>query len=167
MTKRAFVGMMMLKQEGKTMAKIVDTKEYLDMVCGLLREGHTKVPVTVTGSSMTPFLHHGDTVYLNPVQQPPKKGDIVLYSRPSGKYILHRVVEVRRDGSYIMLGDCQTEREWIESADSIHGLVVCALHKGQMLTPESPRWRFFYTVWLHVVPARQAIMKSWKVIARK
>lgn len=167
MTKRAFVGMMMLKQEGKTMAKIVDTKEYLDMVCGLLREGHTKVPVTVAGSSMTPFLHHGDTVYLNPVQQPPKKGDIVLYTRPGGKYILHRVVEVRRDGSYIMLGDCQTERERIESADSIHGLVVCALHKGQMLTPESPRWRFFATVWLHVVPARQAIMKSWKVIARK
>lgn len=158
---------MIVKKGGEDMAKIVDTKEYLDMVCGLLREGHTKVPVTVAGSSMSPFLHHGDTVYLNPVQQPPRKGDIVLYTRPTGQYILHRVVEVRPDGSYIMLGDVQTDREWIESAASIHGVVACALHKGQLITPESRRWRFFATVWLRVVPFRPFIMKSWKIIARK
>lgn len=149
------------------MAKIVDTREYLDMVCGLLREGHCKVPVTVAGSSMSPFLHHGDTVYLSPVTGAPKKGDIVLYTRPSGQYILHRVVGRNRDGSYIMLGDVQTDREWIESAASIHGIVVCALHKGKLLTPKSPRWRFFATVWRHVVPLRPAIMTAWKVIARK
>ena len=149
------------------MAKMVDTKEYLDMVRGLLREGHTKVPVTVAGSSMSPFLHHGDTVYLSPLNESPRKGDIVLYTRPSGQYVLHRIVEVRKDGSYIMLGDAQTDREWIESAASIHGVVACALHKGQMLTPDSPRWRLFATAWLHVVPLRPALMKSWKVIARK
>lgn len=149
------------------MARIVDTKEYLDMICQLLREGHTKVPVTVAGSSMSPFLHHGDTVYLNRPENPPKKGDIVLYTRPSGQYILHRVAEVNPDGSYIMLGDVQTEREWIESAASIHGVAVCALHKGELLTPQSRRWRFFATAWLRVVPLRPVIMKSWKVIAGK
>ena len=41
------------------MAKILDTKSYLDTVCELLREGHTHVPVTVAGTSMTPFLDPG------------------------------------------------------------------------------------------------------------
>ena len=36
------------------MAKILDTQAYLDTVCDLLREGHTHVPVTVAGTSMTP-----------------------------------------------------------------------------------------------------------------
>ena len=149
------------------MAKMVDTKEYLDMISDLIREGHSQVPVTVAGGSMTPFLHHGDTVYLDALRRPPRKGDIVLYTRPSGQYVLHRVVQVRKDGSLILLGDAQQEREWIESAAAIRGVVVGALHKGKKLTPQSFRWLFFATVWLRVVPLRHVIMKSWKVIARK
>lgn len=147
--------------------KTVDTKEYLDAVCGLLREGHREVSVPVAGGSMSPLLHHGDTVYLDPVETLPKKGDIVLFTRPSGQYILHRVVKVNDDGSYIMLGDAQTQRERIESAASIHGIVVSALHKGKLLTPRSFRWRIFATAWQWVVPLRPFIMKSWKIIAHK
>jgi len=147
--------------------KTVDTKEYLDAVCGLLREGCREVSVPVAGSSMSPFLHHGDTVCLNPVEALPKRGDIVLFTRPGGQYILHRVVQVNPDGSYIMLGDAQTRWERIESAASIHGIVVSALHKGKLLTPRSFRWRIFATAWQWVVPLRPFIMKSWKIIARK
>lgn len=147
--------------------KTVDTKEYLDVICSLLREGRREVSVPVAGSSMSPFLHHGDTVYLDPVEVLPKRGDIVLFTRPSGQYILHRVVKVNADGSYIMLGDAQTQRERIESAASIHGIVVSALHKGKLLTPKSFRWRIFATVWQWVVPLRPFIMKSWKIIAHK
>lgn len=147
--------------------KTVDTKEYLDIICGLLREGRREVSVPVAGGSMVPFLHHGDTVYLNPVEDLPKKGDIVLFTRPTGQYILHRVVKVNPDGSFIMLGDAQTQRERIESAASIHGIVVSALHKGTLLTPKSFRWRIFATVWQWVVPLRPFIMRSWKIVARK
>ena len=147
--------------------RMVDTKQYLDMICGLLREGNREISVPVAGSSMTPFLHHGDMVYLNPVDAPPKRGDIVLYTRPGGQYILHRIVKVNPDGSYIMLGDAQTQRERIESREVIHGVAVSALHIGKQLTPASFRWRFFEKVWLRVVPLRPLIMKSWKIIARK
>ena len=147
--------------------RMVDTKQYLDMICGLLREGNREISVPVAGSSMTPFLHHGDTVYLNPVDAPPKRGDIVLYTRPGGQYILHRIVKVNPDGSYIMLGDAQTQRERIESREVIHGVAVSARHLGKQLTPASFRWRFFEKVWLRVVPLRPLIMKSWKIIAHK
>jgi len=140
------------------MAKIVDTKEYLDMVCSLLAEGNSSVPVPVAGSSMTPFLHHGDTVYLEQPRGRLKKADIVLYTRPSGQYVLHRIIRVNADGSFIMLGDAQTEREWIESAAQIHGRVIRAVHRGRILDPGSLRWKFFASVWIWVRPWRRQIM---------
>lgn len=149
------------------MARMVDTKEYLDVVCDLLREGRNNVPVTVAGSSMTPFFHHGDTVYLNLPQKPLKKGDVVLYVRPTGQYVLHRIIRVNGDGSLIMLGDAQVDREWIEGSAAVRGIVVKVLHRGKVLTRSSFRWWFFEKVWPCVVPLRPAIMTGWKIIARK
>jgi len=140
------------------MPKIVDTKEYLDMVCDLLQQGQTHVPVPVAGSSMAPFLHHGDTVYLALPDRPLKRGDIVLYTRPDGRYILHRIIQVNSDGSFIMMGDAQQEREWIESETQIHGIVTDAVHRGKPVKPGSLRWRFFETVWLNLIPFRRRIL---------
>ena len=149
------------------MARMVDTKEYLDVVSDLLREGRNNVPVTVAGSSMTPFFHHGDTVYLNLPQKPLKKGDVVLYVRPTGQYVLHRIIRVNSDGSLIMLGDAQVDREWIEGSAAVRGIVVKVLHRGKVLTRSSFRWWFFEKVWPCVVPLRPTIMTGWKIIARK
>lgn len=144
------------------MARMVDTREYLDMVCGLLAEGQTGVPVPVAGSSMTPFLHPGDMVYLDLPDRPLKKGDILLFTRPDGRYILHRLVKVNRDGSLIMLGDAQMEREWVAGPEWVHARVTGANHKGQQLTPQSRRWRIFATFWMWpwVIPLRRVIMCS-------
>lgn len=149
------------------MERVLDTKEYLDAVCDLLHQGQSGVPVPVAGSSMTPFLHPGDTVYLDPVTPPLRRGDIVLYTRPGGRYILHRIVKVNADGSFIMLGDAQEEREWIGSEKQIHARVTRALHKGKLLTPRSLRWRLFATVWCWVVPLRRRIMTAYAHISKK
>lgn len=140
------------------MERMLDTKEYLDMVCQLLAQGKTRVPVPVTGSSMIPFLHSGDTVYLDLPDTPLKKADIVLFTRPDGRYILHRIAAVHPDGSFSMLGDAQLDREWVANAGFIHARVTLVRHKGVLLTPKSLRWRFFATVWLRVVPWRHRIM---------
>lgn len=149
------------------MARIVDTTEYLDMVSDLLREGREQVPVTVAGSSMTPFFHHGDKVFLNPVRNALKKGDVVLYTRPGGQYVLHRIVRVNGDGSLVMLGDAQTIRERIEGSGAVRGVVVSVLHRGKVLTERSLRWQFFEKVWPAVVPLRPFIMKSLGFFRRK
>ncbi len=141
------------------MAKTVDTKEYLDMVCQLLDQGHDRIPVPVTGSSMAPFLHNGDTVYVSKPDSPLRPGDIVLYTRVNGQYILHRIVKAHKDGSFTMLGDAQTERELIPSAHQIHARVVQALHRGKPLTPRSFRWWFFRRIWIRIVPLRHFVMK--------
>lgn len=45
------------------------------------------------GASMEPLLHaHYSTVVLEPLRGLPKKNDVVLYHRPDGEYVLHRVL---------------------------------------------------------------------------
>ena len=59
----------------------------------LQMEHGTKAPLTVTGLSMLPMLTPGrDVVYLEKCDQPLRTGDIILYRRENGSYILHRIV---------------------------------------------------------------------------
>lgn len=47
------------------------------------------------GTSMEPILHENfSTVVLEPLKGLPKKLDVVMYHRPDGVYVLHRVLEV-------------------------------------------------------------------------
>ena len=53
----------------------------------------------VFGSSMAPFLIHGrDAVRLVKCTHPPKRGEIVLFRRLDGHYVLHRVWRVTKSG---------------------------------------------------------------------
>ena len=145
---------------------VVDTTQYLDMVSDLLREGRQQVAVTVAGSSMVPFLHHGDKVYLDPLPEVLKAGDVVLYQRPGGQYVLHRILRTHPDGSFIMLGDAQVVRERIEDRSALRGIVTKVMHRGKYLTKKSPRWQFFEKIWIRVVPLRPIIMKTRGILGR-
>ena len=130
------------------MAKILDTKSYLDTVCDLLREGHSHVPVTVAGTSMTPFLDPGDTVFLDLPGRPVKKGDVILFARFGRQYVLHRVVKVFPDGSLELLGDAQVRSERVHPTD-VRAIVTGARRGEKLLDKRSLRWRLFRHVWIH------------------
>lgn len=149
------------------MARVLDTQIYLDTVCELLEQGQQHVAVPVTGGSMIPFLHNGDTVYLDLPDTPLKKGDIVLYTRQNGQYILHRIKKVKKDGSYIMVGDAQQALELIPRRDMIHARVTSARHRGKRILPGQPRWWFFQHIWLMVVPVRHRLMRLSGVLRGK
>ena len=140
------------------MARILDTQAFLDTVCELLRQGKRGVAIPVAGGSMVPFLHDGDTVQLELPDTPLKRGDIVLYTRPSGRYILHRIYRVNRDGSFIMVGDAQQDLEYIKSREQICARVTSVRHKGKPDHPGSMRWWFYRHIWLWVVPFRHRLM---------
>ena len=131
------------------MPRVLDTQQYLDAVCQLLTQGETSVAVPVAGGSMIPFLHHGDTVYLDLPRFPVKKGQILLYTRSNGQYILHRVVQTNPDGSLWMAGDAQQQLEYLPNADCICGLVTAVCHKGRKSGP--------FRCWLYSHPWRWLI----------
>ena len=80
--------------------RVMDTQAYLDNICSLLQQGHTPVSIPVSGNSMCPFLHPGDQVFLEKPQGALKKGDVVLFTRLTGQYVLHRIRKVNPDGSF-------------------------------------------------------------------
>ena len=129
------------------MAKILDTQSYLDTVCTLLQDGHTHVPVTIAGTSMTPFLDPGDTVFLDLPDRPVEKGSVILFARFGQKYVLHRVVNVFPDGSLELLGDAQIRSERVHPAD-VRAIVTGARRGDRLLNEDSLRWRFFRDVWI-------------------
>ena len=130
------------------MAKILDTQSYLDTICALLREGHTHVPVTVAGTSMTPILDPGDAVFLDLPARPIERGDVILFARFGRQYVLHRVVHVFPDGSLELLGDAQVRSARVHPEDV--RAIVTGLRRGEQLLDENAlRWRFFRDVWIH------------------
>ena len=131
------------------MAKILDTQAYLDTVCALLHEGHTHVPVTVAGTSMTPFFDPGDTVFLDLPQKPIGVGDVILFARFGQKYVLHRVVGIFPDGTLELLGDAQIRSERV-LPNQVRAIVT-GLRRGKKHHDErSLRWRFFRGPWRHI-----------------
>lgn len=141
------------------MSHMLETQAFLDTVCELLRQGETNIAIPVTGGSMVPFLHSGDMAYLNLPDTPLKKGDIVLYTRATGQYILHRIYKINPDGSFLMVGDAQQTLEHLPGADQIHARVSSVRHKEKLYRPGMLRWWFYQHVWLWLRPVRRRLMK--------
>ena len=135
--------------------RVIDTKEYLDQVCAMLQEGQKSAAVPVAGTSMAPFLRPGDTVYLDLPERPLKKGDIVLFTRADGRYILHRICKCLPDG-FLLLGDNQTQPEPVP-AQRVRAIATGALRGGKPVKPGSLLWWFYGHVWLWLTPLRPKI----------
>lgn len=144
--------------------RTVDTFQWMAVVRELLEEGR-EVPVTVTGGSMSPFLVHGrDTVLVKKAQGPFCKGDILFYQRPSGQYVLHRVVKTDADGDLYFAGDAQTLIEGPVSADCVFGIVEKVRRKNKWIQKGDSRWWFFSVIWIFFLPVRRKIIRLWSIL---
>ena len=138
-----------------------------------------EVVLTITGNSMSPFLRDKkDQVVLvacDPTDLQP--GDVPLYQRRNGKYILHRIVE-RDDGirrtrfgeegvlpsrcdslRYTMLGDAQWQEEPHIAPDQIVAVATAFISRGKRWECHSDayrqnRLRWHRLLWLRPVLVR-------------
>ena len=147
-----------MAQHTRVMAPEILLEEYRQL---LEDENITALPLVISGNSMLPFLVHGrDTVYLSKLKRPVKKGDVLLYRRDSGAYILHRVYKIEKD-SYTMVGDAQTQLEMGIRQDQIIAVMTSALRKGKLQKPGCFWWEFFEKVWINMISLRPAIVKLY------
>ena len=122
----------------------------------------TALPLIVTGGSMTPFLIPGrDTVYLSRLERPARRGDILLYLRDNGQYILHRVWRAEKDGTLTIVGDGQIALERGVRHDQIIAVVTAVVRKGQRMAPGDFWWEFFEKVWIRMVPLRGLVRRLY------
>lgn len=138
--------------------KIVSASELMPQYEELLRSG-ARLPLTVSGGSMTPFLVSGrDTVLLAAAPKEIKKGDILLFRRSDGGYVLHRLL--RTDGKTLaFVGDAQDEIEEPVLPEQVIAKVVAVRRKGKELDEGSAVWRFYRRIWPLTVGHRKTLLR--------
>ena len=143
--------------------RVLPPEILMEQLLGLL-DSAEYVPLNISGSSMTPFLVHSrDTVYLSKVTRPLKKGDMILYRRDNGAYILHRIYRVTPDG-YWLVGDAQILIEKGVRPDQVLALVTAVRRREKLLQPGSFWWDFFEKVWVRVIPLRPGIVAAYSAL---
>ena len=109
---------------------------------------------TTVGVSMRPMLRNRrDRVIIRSTDGGRlSKWDLPLYKRPDGKYVLHRVIEVR-DGYYVIRGDNTYAKEHVPD-DWIVG-VMTEFYRGERHVLATNRgYRRYAAFWQAVYPLR-------------
>ena len=112
--------------------------EILNIEDAILKNGF--IVKSTSGVSMWPMLRHRkDMVVIEQVNRPLRKYDVPLYRGGANRYILHRIIGIKPDGTYIIRGDNTYTREYVKPERVVGVLrefyrngkhVVCAESKG-------------------------------------
>ena len=114
---------------------------------------------TNTGDSMFPLIRmNGDLVVIKKSEGPYKKYDVPLYKRPSGQYVLHRIVKVTRDGGYIICGDNRRIKEKGIEDSNIIGVLSSVIRNGKEIKCHSKPYLVYSRVWNFLFPIRSFFM---------
>ena len=105
------------------------------------------------GMSMLPLIRQGvDSVVLESAEKP-QKGDVILYRRQNGQFVLHRIVG-RNDDGYVLCGDNQFVFEYGVTEDLVIG-VMKGIWRGKKYVPCT---RVSYRIYKRPMP----LIRFWK-----
>lgn len=91
---------------------------------------------TNEGDSMIPVIREGNLLVIEAVKEPLKVGDVPLYKRDSGQYVLHRIVGIKK-GKYSMKGDNRTLVEKGITDKHIIGVLTAIVRNGKTYPVET------------------------------
>lgn len=140
---------------------VLDTKEFIDMQLSIAEEGN-EVSLQVEGSSMSPFLvNRRDYVFFTKLTDLPKRGDIALFRRTDGSYILHRVIRITDEG-YYFLGDNQNacDIEGPVASEQIKAVIHRIRRHDVMMDETHFWWKFFKYIWIRIIPFRRFLKRK-------
>lgn len=132
-------------------ARMVDRLDFLRIMT--VAEDGSVIPLLVTGTSMLPFLlDRRSVVYLEKDRSyQPKRGDIVLFLRPDGAWVLHRVVRLLPNGKLLINGDGQAWTETI-MPQQIMARVVRICRRKRIFSTENVIYRVLSRMWMPLRP---------------
>ena len=146
-----------------TRRRIVDIHTYLPVLIDIIKSGKD-VSVTVTGSSMAPFLAHlRDSIIVSPPPRQFHRGDMVFFQRQDSSYVMHRIHHLK-EGKLYLVGDNQTEIEGPIDPEQVFGIVRKVIRNGKLLQKGDFWWDFFEKGWIPIVPLRPAAVKAVSIV---
>ena len=131
----------------------------------LLDQGHS-VELTVTGNSMRPLLRHRvSRVRLASVEEL-KRGDVPLYRRDNGGFVLHRIVSI--DGeTFTCCGDNQWHLESGLNLDQVLAVVTDFSRGGERWTScQNPLYGIYWRFWVGIRPLRRVVFGGLRRMRR-
>lgn len=120
---------------------------------------HGQLVYTNVGNSMMPLLRQRkDLIVIDRKgENRLKKYDVILYRRPTGQYVLHRILKVCKD-DYKLCGDNQWEPEFGVKDEWILGVMTAFVRDGKE-TPVTNKWyRCYVHLWCDFYYIRAGIL---------
>lgn len=118
-------------------------------------EEHGSLTYSNVGVSMLPLLRQGKDLFTvrRKGTERCRRGDVVLYRRPPTHYVLHRVIEVRKQ-DYVILGDNCIGKEYGIRDEDIIGVMTGYVRDGREHSTDELGYRL-YSFWiLHTIGIR-------------
>ena len=121
----------------------------------ILAAGGT-VEITTTGNSMRPMLLHRVSKVRLASPRLLHPGDIPLYCRDNGTYVLHRVIAREGEG-YTLCGDNQWHPEPGIRPDQIVAVVTDFCRRRRWVSCRSFGYRLYWRFWITIRPLRRLV----------
>ena len=140
---------------------IVPSRELMPVVRAALERGQ-RVRMTVTGSSMLPFLCDRDVVEMEPPAAL-KVGDLVLVriALPGAteRYVLHRIVRLAGGKALFIRGDAQWQDEGPFPLADVLGRATTAWRDGRVRAHDHGPWWFAGVLWVRYRPLGYRLLR--------
>ena len=144
----------------------IEGDELLALIRERLAAGQTVRYLPFRGVSMMPMLRQGkDTVEIAPLPEKLQKYDLPVYQYPSGKVVMHRIVDVK-DDHYVCLGDNTYVYEKVRREQIV--AMVCAFYRGdRRISVEAPGYRLYCRFWCAAYPVRKLLRRAKHWLGRR
>lgn len=127
---------------------------------------HGYLCMTPKGQSMWPMLRSGrDSVYLETVNGCLGRDEVALFRSVSGKYILHRVIDVQ-EGYYTFRGDNAVDEDGEVAQSQILGVLKKFYRGKRCISCDNRKYRIYVAVWNGIYPIRCRAMRCRHKINR-
>lgn len=114
---------------------------------------------TNVGDSMMPLLRQRRDLVI--IEKRPegrcKKYDVVLYRRPNGRHVLHRILKVRKH-DYVICGDNRRVREFGVPDEWIIGVLTGIVRDGKQISVTDRKYRVYTHLWCDFFWIRAALI---------
>ncbi len=118
------------------------------------------------GTSMLPMLDdRKDTVVLIKNPSSLKKGDVPLYKRNDGAYVLHRVIKAK-NGVYTLRGDNHKISEYPIYNDQIIAVLKAYIKNGKRIECTNLSYRIYTFYILYFFPLRYFLKSIKKLLSK-
>lgn len=145
------------------MIKTVSIEKWHELAAG---DAGVSVVLKLNGESMRPLIRkQKDSVTVIPVYRELKKGDIVLFARQDGAYVVHRIRGIN-NGFAVTIGDNCVRFDAPVSVSDIKGIVIKAERNGKIINLDSFFSRFFGILRMQTRPFRMIWLKAKRFGAR-